>query len=276
MIEMSRAGKSQTRIPIVYRPYLPAYIWFPLLALFISICFRPTQAQEPHPMTFSGYAPPMPAVLGTAWTIFGDGLIDQGTADKLQQFLTDHNVPYSSNLHLNSNGGNLAEGIKLGRLIRRSQLFTYVGRSGDKLFDSKPGECYSACALAFLGGLFRFNHKGSLYGVHRFYSASTGETISSDTAQIISAAIVGYIQEMQVNPSLFSFMTEAGSDEIKLVPDKDQLRLNVVNNGEGPTTWTMESKLGGLYLRGAREMWRGMNKFLIVCEPRQLVSSNSV
>jgi hypothetical protein len=228
------------------------------------------QAQEANPMRFYGYAPPVPEIMGTAWTIFGDGVIDEGTTDRLQTFLTSHKVPYSSSINLNSDGGSLAEGIKLGRLIRQSQFFTYVGRSGDKIYDIKSGECYSACALAFLGGVFRFNHKGSLYGVHRFYSSPTTETITSDNAQIISAAIIEYIQAMGVNPSLFTFMTQAGSNEIKLLSDKEQLHLNVVDNGKSPTTWTMESKGGALYLRGARETWRGMNKFLVVCTQGEL------
>lgn len=206
-----------------------------LLALSGSIaCIQPAQvqAQEPHPMTFDGYVSPMPAIMGTAWTIFGDGVIDEGTTERLQKFLNDHDVPYSSSLYLNSPGGSLAEGLKLGRFIRQSQLFTEVARSGDKLYDIKSGECYSACAIAFLGGPYRFHEKGSIYGVHRFYASSKGGTLNSDEAQIISAAIIEYIRQMGVDPSLFTFMTEAGADDIKPLSEADQIRLNVVNNGE--------------------------------------------
>jgi hypothetical protein len=216
-------------------------------------------------MEFHGYAPPVAAIMGNAWMIFADGLIDQGTSDRLQKFLSDNRVPYSSNIYLNSNGGNLAEGIKLGKRIREGQLFTYIGQAGDQLYNTRPGECYSACALAFLGGVFRFSHKDSLYGVHRFYASPTAGTIGSDTAQIISAMIVEYIQEMGVSSSLFRSMTEAGSDEIKLLSDNEQRRLGVINDGEGPTTWTIESRAEAIYLRGARETWRGMNKFIIAC-----------
>ena len=86
-----------------------------------------------------------------------------------------------------------------------------------------------------------------------------------DTAQILSAAIVGYIQEMGIIPSLFKLMTEAGSDEIRLLSDKEQISLGVVNNGEGPTTWTIESQDGRVHLQGERQTWRGLNRFLIVC-----------
>ncbi len=92
--------------------------------------------------------------------------------------------------------------------------------------------------------------------------------LSGDDAQIVSAVLVEYIREMGVSPSLFSFMTEAGPDEIKRLSDDDQTRLNVVNNGQGPTSWSVESLQGVLYLKGARDTWRGMNKFLLICVPR--------
>jgi hypothetical protein len=73
---------------------------------------------------------------------------------------------------------------------------------------------------------------------------------------------------MEVNPLLFTFMAEVGSDDIKLLSDDDQVRLNVVNNGQEPALWTLESLQGILYLKGTRPTWRGMNKFLIICDPR--------
>ena len=218
-------------------------------------------------MDFTGYPPPIPAIEGTSWQIFGDGEIVPGTTERLQEFLKDHDVPFPSNLHLNSDGGNLAESIKLGRFIRHSQLCTYVARPGSKPFETRPGECLSACAMAFLGGLYRFSHKGSLYGVHRFYAQENG-SIDSDSAQIISAALVEYIQSMGINPNLFKLTAQAGADEIRLLSETEQLSLNVVNNGQGPTAWTIESHDGWMYLRGWRDTWRGLNKFIIGCTNR--------
>ena len=45
---------------------------------------------------------------------------------------------------LNSPGGNLDEGMKLGRSLHRARIATFVLGYG--------GGCYSACAIAFLGG----------------------------------------------------------------------------------------------------------------------------
>lgn len=243
-----------------------------LAVIVLSLCIgasSQTLAEELHPMTFEGYTPTQPGCQGNcAWAIFGDGVIDESTTGLLRKFLSDHNVPYNSTLYLNSPGGSLSQGLKLGRLIRETQLFTHVGRSGEKPYDIRPGECYSACALAFLGGPYRFYENGSEYGVHRFYASPEAGALNSDQAQIVSAAIIEYIRAMGVNPALFNFMTEAGADEIKLLSEAEQLQLNVVNNGEEPAVWTLESLKGVLYLKGSRPTWRGMNKFLIICVPR--------
>src|SRR5207245_1610504 len=127
-------------------------------------------AQTSAPIDFDGYAPPLPQILGTAWSIFGTGIIDGAATARLRDFLARNHVPSRSTLYLNSDGGNLLEGMRLGRLIR--------------------------------------------------------------------------------------------------VPIPTQTSLNVVNNGQGPTVWSIESVQGGLYLKGARETWRGMNKFIIVCLPK--------
>jgi hypothetical protein len=103
--------------------------------------------------------------------------------------------------------------------------------------------------------------------VHRFYTHSQ-DHLDADVAQIVAASIVQYIRDMNVDPALFTLMTEAGSSEIVRVPPSTQVRLNVVNNGQGPTAWTIESIPEGIYLRGSRETWRGMNKFLLLCSPK--------
>src|SRR5215469_8138122 len=131
MIKSSPASGMQRRIATICDPHLFKCLW---LALLVISCATSTQAQQSHPMEFHGYAPPVAAIMGNAWMIFGDGLIDQGTSDRLQKFLSDNRVPYSSNIYLNSNGGNLVEGIKLGKRIREGQLFSYVGQAGDQLY----------------------------------------------------------------------------------------------------------------------------------------------
>jgi hypothetical protein len=91
-------------------------------------------AQTPNPIRIDGYPQPLPQILGTAWQIFAGGIIDRGATQRLRDFLVSNRVPSRSLLYLNSNGGNLLEGMRLGRLIREYSLYTYIGTKGDPLF----------------------------------------------------------------------------------------------------------------------------------------------
>jgi hypothetical protein len=123
--------------PEMFTPMLIALLKKSHVTLSICIfvcCAIPVMGKAQQPMTFTGYAPPMPEIEGTAWFIFGDGVIDGGTSSRLESFLADHHVPHPSSIYLNSDGGSLVEGMKLGRVIRQHNLFTYVGRAGNKIF----------------------------------------------------------------------------------------------------------------------------------------------
>lgn len=223
-------------------------------------------------MTITYKRPPkgMERALGTHWTIYLSGQIQADTAEKLEAFLKEHNVPVWSTIVLNSSGGNLYGGIELGRIIRKFNLNTDVGKEpnigADKIIYT-PAECYSSCTYAYLGGQFRWLTKGSHYGVHRFYSNNPAYG-NMDTAQITSAQIVSYLREMGVDPGFFNLSTEAGADEIYEPPRALLEKLSVVNNGWGHTAWSVESKRGMIYLKGERDTQYGINKFLMFCIPR--------
>jgi hypothetical protein len=70
---------------------------------------------------------------------------------------------------------------------------------------------------------------------------------------------------MDVDPELFSLMTEAGANDIVVISQNDLIRLNVINNGEKQTHWSVESANGMMYIKGERETVYGINKFLLVC-----------
>jgi hypothetical protein len=198
-------------------------------------------------------------------TIFATGVIDDNAPVRLLNLIRKNNIPAGSQVELDSPGGNLLAGIKLGQIIRSFGFNTDIAR-----FDratghaASPGECFSACTLAFLGGRWRFITHGSEYGVHRFYFSKPAGT-DSDVAQMISAAVVQYIRDMGADPELFSAMTVAGKENIALIPEKELKRLNVINDGQTPTVWSVESTNGLLYLKGQRDTAFGINKFLLAC-----------
>jgi len=64
---------------------------------------------------------------------------------------------------LNSGGGNLDEGFKMGRILRARQAFVRV---------AEGMSCVSSCSVAFLGGVVRVVDPGATYEVHMFSSYS--------------------------------------------------------------------------------------------------------
>lgn len=233
----------------------------------ISWCIVPvaSKAEDPSQKLQFRVAPLVEPteILGTARFVYADGVIDKGAPARLRSLLEHDHIPDRSHIVLNSPGGDLLAGIELGRLIREHDLRTYIGAWPDTPFQQKRGICLSACALTFLGGSFRFADNG-VYGVHRFYALRSGPQ-DSDIAQILSAAIIQYIRDMGVDTRLFGYMTEAGKDEINVIGEKDLEELRVVNNGVGPTIWTIVSINDGLYLRGVRDTVFGSQKLILVC-----------
>lgn len=72
-------------------------------------------------------------------------------------------------VRLDSRGGRVAEAIKMGELLRRHNVTTYV-----------HGDCLSACTALFLAGNRRVVHGGSKLGFHSARSNITGQTHVSE------------------------------------------------------------------------------------------------
>jgi len=201
----------------------------------------------------------------SAWTIYATGPIDDKAPERLRDLIKKNKIPPRSTVEISSPGGSLMAGMKLGKIYRASEFDTEIGRSDptDKT-GTLPGQCFSACSLAFLGGKWRYMRNGSLYGVHRFYfNKSTAQ--EGDIAQMVSAVVVQYMRDMGIDPELFSEMTAAGRDNIILLPESELLRLNVINNGQSPAVWSVESANGVVYLKGQRDTVFGTNKFVMAC-----------
>ena len=68
-------------------------------------------------------------------------------------------------LHLNSNGGRLAEAEKLKNMVTTRNLDTYVNI-----------ECQSACVTVFVAGHNRLISKRAVIGLHRPFFPGTDDT----------------------------------------------------------------------------------------------------
>ncbi len=96
------------------------------------------------------------------------GKLDYDTAPELRVVLFDHSLRFSKaqiSILLSSPGGAVSAGVDMAKIIRSYKANTYV---------PPATKCYSACTIAFLGGVLRQN-VGSL-GYHNAWYEPTMPT----------------------------------------------------------------------------------------------------
>ena len=187
----------------------------------------------------------------STWILI-DGAIEAGATVRLRQhleskYLSEGVAP--PKVALNSPGGNLIEGIKMGLLMRDLEISTTIGRQtatyeegGSENVEwgwvtSSNASCASACAYAFLGGVDRYMPEGSRFGVHQFYRSSSNydlnenlsvDKINSD-AQRITGALVEYLDHLNdISFLLLSEAAEASKDEMNWISRERAIELGVV------------------------------------------------
>ena len=240
--------------------------WFILLAILAGI--GNVRAET---LSISASAPRSrieTALIGSARYVYLDGPIDSDAAKRFEAFVDGNDIPYTSVVVLNSPGGSLIAGIELGRAIRKRGYSTDVGRrtKSEGRDSYEPALCMSACTMAFIGGRFRYMSDRSRLGVHRFYSTEKSDN-ASDVAQMMSALVVAFIKDMEVDTAMFTLSTQAGRDEM-FEPGRDVMkRLKIINDGYTEPKWTIEGVDGLIYLKGERDTVHGINKFIIYCKP---------
>lgn len=204
-----------------------------------------------------------------AWHVYLDGVIEPGADKRVERELSRISDSVIE-VHLNSPGGDFLTGIQLGRLFRAKSAWTHIGRQGTGAMPD-PGECYSACAMAYLGGYYRFGTPGSKYGVHRTWKDGTATNSDFDVGQVISAAIAAYIREMGIDSRLLDLTVTAGRDQLYVLSESEQRALRVVNEGRAPSEWSLQLRQGLVYFRGTQNTMHGMGKFILYCADHKLI-----
>lgn len=171
----------------------------------------------------------------TGATFVLDGVIEPGDADRFRAYYEETADGYRFSVTLNSPGGSMAEGIRLGQLFRELGIHTYVvrypkrpaymGQFDYAFIDAVPGaQCASACALAFLGGVERGVPPGGALGFHQFYGGNP-QLSSADTmvsTQTTSAIVASYLREMGASPELFERMSITPPHQL-FIPTSEEL-----------------------------------------------------
>lgn len=219
--------------------------------------------------------PAFPEVLGETWTIYLHGHIDIAAGTRLEAAVESHRIPAGSSIFLNSPGGSLVGGIELGRSIRELGLSTNIGAAPGTT-DGLPqsGSCYSACALAFVGGVFRYQTwGGSSFGVHQFYLDDASILGSHEEAlaagQLTSSVVVQYLAEMGVSMRLLDEMVRASGSEINVLSPAQMVEMQVANNGQLEPEWELRVVPEGTYLSASQVTENGEGKLLFMCDRMQ-------
>jgi len=161
------------------------------------------------------------------------------------------------NVHLNSPGGDLLGGIRLGLAFRQQEANTVISSAkirdrypdgtaitGDPL----PSQCSSACAFAFSGGVSRFaSHTTPLHevgfqeigrlGVHQFYDQ---RSLTDPSHRLFSGAnriddqrmvalLLSYLSEMQVSAELLQLAAETPPSEMHYLSEEELRRTRADN-----------------------------------------------
>lgn len=170
-------------------------------------------------------------------------------------------------VRINSKGGNPFAAIELGRLFRKYETVVEVAKTEDydgSLKSQKPGECYSACVLALMGGVYRQKYDiqgNSVIGIHRPYTEikniiNTKALLDNiiRESQIVSGYILEYIFEMGIDTKIFTRMMQTEKDDIDILKNTELVDFNVINNVWSTEPWKIS-------LEGNRPVAKTFSRF---------------
>jgi hypothetical protein len=138
-----------------------------------------------------------------------DGTITKQDARRFEQ-LAPRFAFKGLHITLNSQGGDAFAAMTIGRIARKfdAQITVY-------------NQCYSSCALIFIGGVSRLNF-GEL-GLHRPYMASEPESrekLEKSVPEMLSA-IHDYVKEMRITDRFYELMVNTEPSELVRLTEQE-------------------------------------------------------
>ena len=206
-----------------------------------------------------------PADLGLGDIVLAQGKIERKSEDGFGEAVK--NLPAGTIVVLNSMGGDLVGGLRLGQSIRARDFNTWVmdATSDNPAIKDKKnmGRCFSSCAYTFLGGVLRRVDKAGQLGVHQF--RNTDDKLDANQAQKISAMLARYLDTMGINRQLLdqALLTEPG--KMTLIPETQRIAWNIEPSLPSTVTlskWKLEAAAGGKRLAYTSVKQINRNAFL--------------
>ena len=158
-----------------------------------------------------------------------EGDIVEGDAERIRQLISSSVTAKQRGIFFafDSPGGNLMEGVRIGRAIAERPEYTtsLVGTP-----DNPRAICASACIFAFLGAVTREKGPSGQIGLHQF--SLPGNSLSGDEAiglsQQISAILTTYLTQRGASVEIFNRMVLTPPGEINWVSDTTLADLGIL------------------------------------------------
>jgi hypothetical protein len=187
--------------------------------------------------------------------IVASGKLDQRAPERFNALFEQGIDGYQ--VLLDSPGGSLGAGLRLGRAIRARGMHTVIGRWNDAEPFNEPlndADCLSACAYAFLGGEVRTILQGNRLGFHQF-ALPGGDLLQGPggltAGQEVSAQLISYLVEMGVDARLFGEATSAPT-EAMFYPSQADLEAYDITTPRGFGHFVLEPYGDGIVASSAR------------------------
>ena len=162
--------------------------------------------------------------------ILAKGRIGPDTHRAFAQAVRELKIQPGAELILDSPGGDLVDGLKLGLQIRKAGLRTRVADASTT--PPSSGLCASACAYAFLGGVVRQVDGAARLGVHQFGDPSSGGALSAAGTQQLVAVIADYFAAVGANLRLETVALRTPPNQIHWLSRHELEALSVVTSAE--------------------------------------------
>jgi hypothetical protein len=191
--------------------------------------------------------------MGEGRVILAVGAIEKQSADQFIEFTQSY--PAGSIVVLQSLGGDLIGGLRLGQAIRARGFYTYLPAQSPIADEKTVGKCFSACAYAFLGGLERRVDPAAQYGVHQF--RGNGKELDAVQTQKLSAILGRFIDSMGVNRQLLDDAMFTDPGKVHLINAQARRAWRVENTATASNAvlnkWRLEAAAGGKRLAFASQ-----------------------